>query len=300
MFLSRRSDLPLKGDSASRFLPWLIAPMVFLSAVAMSGSFIIHDLIGRWERDTSSTMTIEIAASEGNKLESSAEQNKIKIDTTLRLLKSTPGVIAAKALTLSELENLLNPWLGSREMLRDLPLPTLIDVTVKTDGSADLSVLSDKLSRLVPGASIDDHRLWLARLVKFSNSVEKLAIGILLMIIIVTVSTILFAVKSGMAVHRDIIDIMHIIGASDNYITKQFAYHAFILGLKGGFIGLLITLPILLWIRYTNSGLKSGLILEVSLSVEGWICIILLPLFSSILSYITAWFSVNQALGKMS
>ena len=39
---ARRSDLPLDKDALSRFLPWLIAFMVFLAVMAMAGVLVLN------------------------------------------------------------------------------------------------------------------------------------------------------------------------------------------------------------------------------------------------------------------
>ncbi len=70
MIFGRRSDLPLKTTPPAGSCPWLVAPMVFLCAVALAGAFILNGLIGRWDRDVSGTITIEIAAAPGEASES--------------------------------------------------------------------------------------------------------------------------------------------------------------------------------------------------------------------------------------
>jgi len=45
------------------------------------------------------------------------------------------------------------------------------------------------------------------------------------------------AVKSLMAIHREEIELLHLMGASDSYITGQFRRHIFSLSLRGGIAG---------------------------------------------------------------
>ena len=49
-FISRRSDLPLDHDAHSRFLPWLIAFMVFLANLAMVGMLMLNTVAERWDQ----------------------------------------------------------------------------------------------------------------------------------------------------------------------------------------------------------------------------------------------------------
>ncbi len=272
--------------------------MVFLSAIALSGAFILSGLIERWDRDVSGTLTVEIAVAPGEAGEA-AEKTRSDVAVVLRLLEATPGVAKAHALSQEQLVGLLAPWLGSTELLNELPLPALIDVTLKPDTAIDLADLGNRLTAAVPRASLDDHRMWLARLIGLSRGIEGLAIGIVLIIGIVTASTVHYATRSGMAVHRDVIEVMHMIGATDAYIARQFARRAFLLGLKGGLYGLLITVPAVGVIAYEAPAMQGGLLADLSLPAVGWIAVLALPVCAALLSLVTARAAVYRTLGRM-
>ena len=59
MFASR-SDLPLDRDALSRFLPWLIAFMVFLAVLAMAGVLVLNTIAARWDKGITGTLTVQI------------------------------------------------------------------------------------------------------------------------------------------------------------------------------------------------------------------------------------------------
>jgi cell division transport system permease protein len=298
MIFGRRSDLPLKDDATSRFLPWLVAPMVFLCAVALAGAFILNGLIGRWDRDVSGTITIEIAAAPGEASES-AERTREAVERAVRLLSATPGVVSARPLSQEQLVNLLAPWLGNSELLKELPLPALIDVTTRPDANIDLRALAAKLAQSVPGASLDDHRAWLARLIDLSRSIEWLAISIVLLIGGVTSATVFYATRTGMAVHQEVIEVLHLIGAPDDYIARQFADRAFVLGLKGGLIGLALNIPVLLAISFGTQRLEGGLLVDLSLPLWGWAAVAALPAVAAALAMLTARATVHRTLALL-
>jgi cell division transport system permease protein len=298
MMFGRRSDLPLKDDATSRFLPWLVAPMVFLCGVALAGVFILNALIGRWDRDVSGTLTVEIAAAPGEASES-AERTRQRVEVALRLLNDTPGIIHARALTQEQLVALLAPWLGNSDLLQELPLPALIDVSMAPDSHIDLAALSKKLSQAVPGTSLDDHRVWLAKLINLSRSIEWLAVGMVLVIGAVTSATVVYATRTGMAVHREVIEVLHLIGATDDYIARQFADRAFALGLKGGVIGFAINAPFLFGLDLLARRFEGGFLTGLSLPVPGWIAVLLLPLMAALLAMLTARGTVHQTLARL-
>lgn len=297
-FFDRRSDLPLKGDATSRYLPWLIAPMVFLSAVALAATFILNGLIGRWDRDVSGTLTVEVATAPGSATEA-AEPTRQRVEQILKILDATPGVASARALSQEQLIALMAPWLGTSDVLKDLPLPALIDVTVKENADLDIDALSVKISQSVPGASLDDHRRWLDRLIGLSRSIEWLAIGIVTLIGLVTTATVYYATRTGMAIHREVIEVLHVIGAPDSYIAGQFAHRAFVLGLKGGILGLMLTLPILGGIAFGAHKLQGGFLADLSLPLAGIAAVLVLPLVAALLAMLTARMAAYGALARM-
>jgi len=297
-FLDRRSDLPLKGDASSRYLPWLVAPMVFLSAVALAGAFILNGLIGRWDRDVSGTLTVEVAAAPGDSAEA-AEPTRQRVEQVLQILDRTPGIASARALSQEQLIALMAPWLGTSEVLKDLPLPALIDVTVKVGTDLDVDTLSQKIAKAVPGASLDDHRRWLDRLIYLSRSIEWLAIGVVSLIGLVTAATVYYATRTGMAIHREVIEVLHIIGAADAYIAQQFAHRAFVLGLKGGILGLVFTLPILGGIAFGAHRMEGGFLADFSLPLLGVVAVLALPLVAALLAMLTARVAAYGALARL-
>lgn len=295
---ARHSDLPLKNDASSRFVPMLVAPMVFLCAVALAGIFILHGLIGRWDRDVAGTLTVEIAAAPGEAQES-AERTRASVEQAEQILNAFPGVTNAHALNQDQLVALLAPWLGNPDLLKELPLPALIDVTTNPDHPPDLSLLSEKLAKAIPGASLDDHRVWLSRLISLSRSIEWLAVGIVILITCVTSATVFFATRTGMSIHHEVIEVLHLIGAPDDYIARQFADRAFVLGLKGGLLGFAVTVPVMAGIALSARHLQGGFLAELSVPLSGWAVIVLLPPLAALLAMITARLTVHRTLARL-
>ena len=47
--LSRRTDLPLGRDTTSRVVPWIIALMAYLAALALAGTLLLNAFAARWD-----------------------------------------------------------------------------------------------------------------------------------------------------------------------------------------------------------------------------------------------------------
>lgn len=294
--LNRRSDLPLKGDATSRFLPWLVALMVYLSAVAVAGTFVLAGLVSRWDHDVAGTLTVQVSPVPGEAGEMLTDE---RVRQAVDLLRRSTGVTAARALDKQQTLALLEPWLGSAEVVKDLPLPRLIDVSIESDSRLDLGDLADRLSQTVPGASLDDHRIWLSRLINLSLTTQWLAVGIVLLIGGVTSATVIYATRTGMAVHKSVIEVLHLIGAHDDYIARQFADRAFSLGFAGGVMGVALAVPTLFAIGWAARRVEGGFLPQLSLSIAGWVVIALLPFAAAALAMYTARLTVHGTLARL-
>ena len=292
----RHSDLPLAGDATSRFLPWLVALMVFMAAMATAGAFVIDGVIGRWDHDVSGTLTVQVLPAGGDQGEAATDE---RVHLAVELMRKVPGVLLVNAFDKKRTLALLEPWLGSTEVVQDLPLPRLIDVTVDAEVHIDLTELAERLSRAVPGASLDDHRVWLSRLINLSRTIQWLAIVVVLLIGAVTSATVVYGTRTGMAVHHGLIEVLHLIGAHDDYIARQFADRAFALGVAGGLMGLGMALPALTAIGWAARRLEGGFLPSLSLPLLGYVTIGLLPLLAAGLAMLTARLTVHSTLSRM-
>ncbi len=291
--LSRRSDLPLDRDGLSRFLPWLVAFMVYLAVLALAGTLVLNALAERWDRDVTGTLTVQIPPGAGPR------DDEVRLRAAVSIFREMPGVAYAEPLDQGRLMALLEPWLGGMEATADLPLPQLIDVALAPDAKPDIAALSRRLAAAVPGATIDDHSIWLSRLVRMVRAVEALAGAILVLIGVTTVGTVVFTTRTGLAVHQEAIEVLHLIGAQDAYIARQFASRAMALGVRGGVAGLALAVPTLLGIGFLSTRLEAGLLPRLTLTAEHWLALAVLPLAAALIAMLTARFTVMRTLARM-
>lgn len=222
-----RLDLPLRQDPSGRFLPWIIALMVYLAALGGIGLIWLGDTLGQWDESLASTLTLQVPA----------DTSQPRIEMALGALKQTKGVIAARLLQPDETAKLLQPWLGDSVAIGGLPLPRLIDVRVDPQATIDYATLRKQLDTIVPNAQLDNNRSWLGGLRNFALRVEGvITVGVVVVTALI-VTIIVFTARIGLAIHRAVIELLHLLGAQDAYIARQFQVHALSLGLRGGVIG---------------------------------------------------------------
>lgn len=303
--------LPLDADDSSRFLPWTIAFMTYLAGLALAGALALTAVTTRFEAGQAAAMTVEIppqlaAATPDTKKKSDAkagtnadEARAKRISAALDLLRGTPGVIAAEALERSEVATLLKPWLGETADDPDLPLPAVIDVAVDSKAKIDTANLRERLAAAVPGATLDDHGAWFARLTTFIHSVQLVAGLVVLLICLAAVLTVVYVTRSGLAVHQDIIEMLHLIGAEDGFIARQFQGHALRLALSGAVPGLLAAALTVELLRLAAARVDSLLLPDIHLTPVQWVAMALVPVAAGLIAMLTARATVMRRLGQM-
>ncbi len=222
----------------------------------------------------------------------------------VKTLKATPGVIAARPLARADVAKLLEPWLGTAVPPEELAMPRLIDVRIDTVRGVDLAVLRGALAKAAPQAVLDDHRLWLDRLASLVRSAEATALAVVVLIGGAAVMTVIFTTRTGLSVHRDVIELLHLMGARDGYIATQFQHHALRLGLVGGMIGLALAAATLVSLGHAADaaavlGDRALPLPTLRLSSGDWAALPLLPVAAAFLAMITARLTVLGALARM-
>lgn len=227
---SGRSVSPLVPPQSvsRRALLALVAIMSFLACLSIAAVSIVSQKANGWQRQIADEITIQIRPVGDSDIAASVERS-------VEIAIQTPGVIAAEPLGEDMSAALLEPWLGSDFDRDELPIPYLVAVSV--DGSADLEALSRRLRESVPGASLDDHGLWLERLSTMANTVTFGGLFITGLVFAATALSVVFATRGAMAGNRDVIEVLHFVGAEDIYIANQFQRHFLVLGLRGAAIG---------------------------------------------------------------
>ena len=227
-----KAEVPLvpKESIAGRALVTVVAIMTFLASLAAGAAILISDTSRGWQDTVAREMTIQIRPVPGR--DPDADTAK-----AAALARGTPGIASVRAYTKAQSEELLQPWLGSGLDLSELPVPRLIVAALDREQRPDIDALRKRLAEAVPGTSVDDHHLWLERLALMANSVVFVAGVIFFLVLFAMVLAVSFATEGAMAGNREIIEVLHFVGAADSFISGQFQMHFFRLGLRGGAIG---------------------------------------------------------------
>jgi cell division transport system permease protein len=290
-------ELGLRRALSDRMLPFLVAAMAFLAALALAGWFGTAALSRHWQQGAGSSLTVQVPRA----TEPSARGDQTRQAAVLALLIGTPGVASAHALSDQELGDLLRPWLGQGAEQLAIPIPAVIAVRLNSP-VADLDPLSRRLSEAAPGTLLEDHGVWIRRLAVLARSLQACAALALLLVAGVAAAVIAVATRAGLSTRRETIEIVHGLGATDRYIAVRFAGRATLLAAVGAAAGAVAALPILLTLAqmaapFAGETATSGDTLAGALGtlpMPLWLALPCLPASAAAIGYATAHGAVRR------
>jgi len=227
-----KRDMPLVPASsiAGRALVVVIAIMTFLACLTAGGAILVAGASEQWRGEVSREVTIQVRPVAGQDADA-------LVAKAAEAARKANGVADVRAMSRQESEQLLEPWLGNGLDLSELPIPRLIVVRMQSLSAPDIEALRQTLAAQSPGASLDDHRIWLARLDTMADAMVVFALLLFILVVSAMAMAVGFATRGAMAGNREIIEVLHFVGAADSYISRQFQTHFLRLGMKGGLLG---------------------------------------------------------------
>ena len=292
--MARRAEAPFRPAASGRLLPLIIAVMVFLATMALIAALALNNAVGRWDDNLSGGLTVRIATGNASVAATAAE-----VQSALAELRQTPGVATARALSEGELAALLEPWLGKGNLGPDLPVPHLLDVTLEPGADVDLAALTQRLTAVAPSAVLDDHRTWLDQLVRLARWAQIVAVAAIVVLGLSAIVVVAFAIQADLASQTHAAEVLHLIGARDSYIARQFQGHALALGLRGGVLGMALALATFLALARFAAGFDAPLLPRLDLGPFDWAAVAAVPLAAALITTTTAHLTVMRALRRL-
>jgi cell division transport system permease protein len=248
-----RRDQPLVPvDSvAGRALMAVIAILTFLAALSAGAAVLAARASEQWRGAVANEMTIQIRPD-------SRRDTQSDVARAVVMAQAVDGIEAVRAVPKAESDKLLEPWLGTGLDLVELPVPRLIVLKLKSNASPDLAGFGAALRRELPTAILDDHRLWVRRLSTMASTIILSGTVVVLLVLTAAALAVAFATRGAMAGSRDSVEVLHLVGANDAFIAREFQSRFVRLGLRGGAIGGLAAIVVIALLGWLASSLSAA------------------------------------------
>ena len=273
-------------------MPWVIAIMMFLTVLAAASGLGLAGAAARLDDQLGSRITVQL-------VEANSRLRDQQAAAAAAALRSLPGVIGVRPVPPEEIDALLEPWIGAGGLESDLPVPALVDVDLSPEGRANLDRLREAVAAVAPSARVDDNAQWLAPLASLIGALKWLAAGLVLLMVGATAATVVLAARAALDTHRNTIEILHMMGATDVQVARLFQRRIALDALFGGLVGFIIAGIVLIALADRVSDLGSELLGSARIPPEGWAILVALPIFGVLLAMLVARLTILRALGRM-
>jgi cell division transport system permease protein len=244
---------------AGNALTVVIAIMSFLACLTAGAVYMVNQSAEAWVKDISSEITVELDPVNAPDIEK-------KMTLVSLFLAKQAGVTRVKPLPAEESAKLLEPWLGHSEVLSELPIPRLIAVEIDRSNPPDIKAITAALSQNFEGVTLDDHRRWRAEIRTLTRSAAAGGFAVLALVAAATVAVIVSATRSAMASNREIIEVLHFVGANERFISREFERHFLGLGVRAGLMGAVAAALAFLILPLMMHVLGGGIVTEAETS----------------------------------
>lgn len=287
----RSSVSPLlpREDAREAALFFVVCALCFLAALSGLVARSAYAAADLWTDQVTGQITLRVRGTD-------ADTSK-----AVELTMSTPGIVSASALTREEAEDLLRPWLGASGVPADLPLPHLIAAEAAPGITGVGEALTAKLSAAGLDVTVDDHVVWSAdvkRATDLAGLVALIAVGLLGA---TAIAVIAFATHATLLARRDMVELLHLTGAKDSFISSLFEQRFLMLGVQAGALGALLAFGAAAFILFVvkQADQKVWLLPQLSLSLADGLILGLAPLLAGVAAMFAAKVTVMRSLSDM-
>jgi cell division transport system permease protein len=297
-FQSKAAQIVPSASIAGHALTVVIAIMSFLACLTLGAVYMVNQSANAWVNDISSEITVELDPVNAADIEK-------KMTLVALFLAKQKGVTRVKPLTAEDSAKLLEPWLGQSSALQALPIPRLIAVEIDRSNPPDIQVIKTALTQNFEGVTLDDHRRWQAEIKTLTRSAALAGLAVLSLVAVATIAVIISATRSAMASNREIIEVLHFVGANERFISREFERHFLGLGVRAGLMGAVAAAIAFLLLPFMMQVLGGGpvtaaetqrLIGSGELDLKGYLLCVLVVVVVASLCMITSRLGVIRVL----
>ncbi|HLV07395.1 MAG TPA: FtsX-like permease family protein [Croceibacterium sp.] len=275
-------------------MPWVIAIMIALTVLAAGAGLALRNVAANAESEIAGGVTVQI-------VEGAPAERARQAEVAVALLSNREDVIDVRRVPQQELEALLEPWLGQQDLAEEdmLPVPALIDVRLAGPVTERRLVeLRTALSASAPSARVDAQARWLEPVFDAVGSLQWLAAGLIALLAATSAAAVWLAARSALGSNRETIEIVHLLGGTDQQIARVFQRSIAVDAVLGGLAGLALGVAAMWLLGRQFAELGSGMVAGGSLDVGDWVLLFAIPVVGVVLAVLTARLTVLSALRR--
>ncbi len=228
----------------------VISSIVYIMFLIAASFFALNTASNQWQSEYHSKIVIQLP------LQTSGSDLMIN-EKVVATLKETPGIKSYKFVDKSVLDNISK--LLSSPFMPLVQVPSFIQAEIYPQ-KWSFSTLTEKLKAIHPECSVLDTHALSSKFMRNIQTLEWVFYILCLILFISSTLVITVVTRFEVAVHKDIIHILYLLGARDEYIALHFQKRGRAFGFKAGVAGSILgALTAFIFLK-----IGSGMLLENS------------------------------------
>jgi cell division transport system permease protein len=204
-----------RGDGRDLALLFVVAALSFLAGLAAIAGLAGERAAEGWRTELAGSATVIVRAQGTESADAAAAR-------AAEAVSDVKGVVEARALEASKAQALLAPWIGQDALPPDLPAPRLVTVELDPKAPASGADIERALKAHALDATVDDHSRWSAQIMRAGTLIRSAAVALFVLILAVLGAVVAFATRQGLAGRRDVMEALHLAGATDGFVARLF------------------------------------------------------------------------------
>jgi cell division transport system permease protein len=278
------SDL-LSRTGRRNALPWLIATVAFLMALALAAALSLGRSADVVASAAAGRITISLAEADPARREAAAAR-------TLAILAKGELTLRPHRVADAEVRRLVAPYLEKDG--GDITLPVLIDADLRP--GTGIGAVRDALQPIA-SAQVDAEGEALSPLLALISALRRLALGILLLSAAAAMLVTVLVARAALAAHAGTIDTLHGLGATDVQLARLLERRTALDALAGASIGLLPAIGVIILVG-AQLGALNGSETAQRLPPADWGLITILPLFLALAALLATRLTILMQLRR--
>jgi cell division transport system permease protein len=231
---------------------WVIAVMTCLAMLGLAAALGLTPTAAGLSQQIAGRATIQI-------VQADAGARRADVAALSDALRGAPFVAGVDVVSEQRIDAMAAQWLGDGVRDTGLPLPALIDVDLRPGEGQAMRRLTQTVHRVAPEARVIPHARWLQPVARLIGVIGWLAAGIAALLIAAAAAVAVVAARGALAAQRSVIDVLHLVGATDVQVARLFQRRTAWEVSLGAVLGAAVAIAVTVTIFVMTSGMTSGL-----------------------------------------
>jgi cell division protein FtsX len=165
--------------------------------------------------------------------------------------------------------------------------------------TVNLAALRAALSAIDTNIRVEDRGPWVGHMVKAVALLQGLVLLVAILLLLCVLGMIILVSRTNLRLHFKTVSLLHMFGATDDYILRQFQWNNAWLAARGAFTGVAIAAAVFISAVIIAARWDSPVIPHISISIMHVVMFIILPIFTAMIALVATRLTVQSMLENM-